>query len=80
MSATVDFGYTRAEIRDEDGRWHCEDQQFEEVLNTVLLDPDGASGADPNPALTLAWRAKELFGGQIVKWDVTERDEIEAPG
>ena len=79
MSATVDFWSVKATIKDETGRWECKDDPvFEDLLNSTL-PPDGASGSDPNPALTYAIKAANEFGGEVIAFDKTEGDEIKPP-
>jgi hypothetical protein len=78
MSATIRMMGATAEIRDSDGRWHSEDRELEEMLE-ALRETHEWIGADPNPALTLAQEAVDLLGGELVRYDPTETDEIEPP-
>lgn len=78
MSAKIKILDRTAEISDADGRWHSDDKALEGVLET-LRAAHVYSGADPNPALTLADEAVALLGGEVVSYDETEGDEIEPP-
>ena len=79
MSATIAVAGVRAELRDDDGKWHCENPQLEAFLNRLLTLYEG-SGADPNPAYTIAVQAAAVLGGTVVAWDPTTTDELIPPG
>lgn len=66
----VDFNGIIATI--EDMVWSCDDDQFEDVLNS-MIDPLGPSGADPDPNHTAAINAIEILGSG----KVTQRDEVD---
>ncbi len=75
MSAKIRIRETEAEISDVDGRWHCDDKQLQASLNE-LLQTHAYSGADPNPALTIANEAVAALGGEVVSYDETDTDEL----
>ena len=72
MTAIVDFGVVKAVIQDY--KWSCSNKHLERLLNTQL-DPDGPSGADPNPDGTAAQEAATLMGGKVISIEPVEYDE-----
>ena len=65
MSVTIEYLERKASINDY--KWKSESPAFEDYLNS-LLDPDGASGADPNPDLTEAKKVIEMLqDAKIIK-------------
>lgn len=75
MSAVIDCGFVKAEIRDTDASWHSKDKSFEDVLN-ASLPFGGVPGYTANPALYLADQAAKQFSCTVESFDPTETDEI----
>lgn len=46
--------------------WTSDNKDLEKLLNS-MLDPEGPSGADPNPDYTAAMQAIEALGGEITE-------------
>ncbi len=57
-----------------EGRWSSSDAVFESLLND-MLDPDGPSGADPQPDVTEAERIAKELGGKVVEFEFDESPE-----
>ena len=49
-------------------QWRARDLHVAKMLN-ALLDPDGPSGADPDPDRTAAQAAIDKLGGKIIQAD-----------
>lgn len=45
--------------------WTSSKPEIADMLN-AMLDPDGPSGSDPQPAITEAHRIVEKLGGEVV--------------
>lgn len=69
----VDFNGIIATI--EDVVWSCDDNQFEDFLNSMIdmIAPFGPSGADPDPNHTAAIKVIKMLGSG----KVTQRDEVD---
>jgi len=67
MAATVRIRGFVAKITNE-LIWECSDSVMRKLLNS-MVDPDGPSGADPNPPLTVADQVIAVLGGKIVSFD-----------
>ena len=72
MYAVVDFG-SRGIAIVQDGRWSSDDKILEKELNQAV-DASDPSGSDPQPHLTFARQAIELFGGKIIGSEEFARD------
>lgn len=71
MAATVRIGGATATI---DGyEWTTSNPTLKRMLDK-LLDPNGPSGADPNPDHTAALAAIDKLGGTLVRFDEAEFD------
>jgi hypothetical protein len=57
MGVLVELGGILAAF--EEGEWKCDDPSTKAVLDT-LVDPEGPSGADPDPDMTMAEKAKRV--------------------
>jgi hypothetical protein len=66
MSATIKAGELTATIAGY--KWTSENEEFARLLN-AQLDPNGPSGADPNPDYTAAMRIAEYLGGRVIRFD-----------
>lgn len=58
----------------EDHVWRCEDSSLLRLLETTI-SPDGPSGADPNPDLTVAQAAVSAYNGEIIYADDADYEE-----
>jgi len=70
MGAVVQFEWGKYRI--EDREWTQTDGEempgFVDVLHS-MIDPDGHSGADPYPDLTIAEEAAKAYGGKVIEVD-----------
>lgn len=70
MPATIDIHGIEATVTD--GVWSCPQPSIQRLLQ-AMRDPDGPSGADPNPDLTLAREAAEGLGGTVTELQQSEQ-------
>jgi len=66
MYAVVEIGGATAIIKAGELEWSSDEDWLEKSLND-LKDPDGPSGADPQPHITMAREAVEIYGGRVVE-------------
>lgn len=72
MTAIVEINGKRAVVKDY--HWSSADEALATMLN-ALLNPNGPSGADPNPDGTAAEEAVKRLGGRIISVDETESED-----
>ena len=70
MEATILIAGEQAVLRG--WHWICTDKSWEDILND-MLDPDGPSGADPQPAINEARRIAKILGAEVIDEKVDTR-------
>ncbi|RYX80929.1 hypothetical protein EON83_26325 [bacterium] len=73
MPVTVRMFCNIATVKDYE--WHCDNPKVLDLLNATL-EPDGPSGADPDPDYSAAEEAIRFYGhGQIIEHVVIQSSE-----
>lgn len=70
MSATLELYGLQATIQS----WHWTGHEWLVDWLNMQLDPDGHSGDDPAPDYHEAQRIAQLYGGEVIEYDLPEYD------